>query len=91
MKEHSIPVANLVFPVLLPLAQRALLKQAVCLNDQPRCGGLEAYASLYAYDGVADVAVAAYGVAGADFFYLLYGLYLVVIVLAVYGVYLAFL
>lgn len=35
VQEHAIPVGNLVFPVLLPLAQRRLLQQPVSLDDEP--------------------------------------------------------
>ena len=58
MQEHAIPVGYLVFPVLLPLAQRVLFEQAVCLDDELRSCCLKTYTALDADDGVAYVAVA---------------------------------
>ena len=59
------------------------------LDDELGRCGLEAHAALDADDGVADVAVATDGVAGADRLNLLYGLHLIVEMLAVDGVDLA--
>ena len=83
MQEHAVPVGHLVFPILLPLAQRALLQQAVCLDDKLRCCCLEAHTAFDADDGVANVAVAANGVRSANLLNLLYGGNLVVKLLAV--------
>ena len=41
VEEHSVPVAYLILPVLLPLAQSALLQQAVSLDDELRSCSLE--------------------------------------------------
>ena len=91
MEEHAVPVGNLVFPVLLPFAQCRLLQESVRLDDQLWCGSLEAHTALDADDGVADVAVAADGIAGADLLNFLNGFHLVVEMLAVDGVYLTLL
>ena len=85
VQEHSVPVGNLVLPVLLPLAQRVLLEHAVSLDYQFGCGSLKTYTALDAYYRVAHVAVAAYAVGSADFLNLLYRLNLVVVFLAVHG------
>ena len=85
MQEHAIPVGYLVLPVLLPLAQRVLLKQTVGLDDELRSSCLKTYTALDADDGVAYVAVAANTVGCANLFYLLDGSHLVVKLLAVDG------
>ena len=77
MQEHAVPLADLVFPILLPLRERRLLQQAVSLDDQLRSSGLEAHATLDADDGIADVTVAADGIARANLFNLLDGFHLV--------------
>ena len=85
VQEHAVPVGHLVLPVLLPLAQGVLLEQAVGFYNQfGRCG-LEAHTPLDADDGVAHVEVASDGVRCPYFLYLLYGGYLVVKLLTVYG------
>ena len=55
------------------------------LNDELGSRGLETHAPLDADDGVTHVAIAAYGVGRSYFLYLLYGRYLVVILLVVDG------
>ena len=87
MQEHSVPVGNLVFPILLPLAQRIFLEHAVSLYYQFRSGSLKAYTALYADDSVANVAVAANAVSSTYLLNLLYGLNLVVVFLTVDGNY----
>ena len=54
----TVPACNLLLPVELTLCEGVLLEEVVCLDDDERCGGLEAYAALDADDGVADVDVA---------------------------------
>ena len=47
VEEHSVPVAYLSLPILLPLAQCALLQQAVSLDDELRSRSLESYTTLF--------------------------------------------
>ena len=63
----------------------------MCLDDELRCCCLKAYTTLDAYDGVADVAVATYGVACSYLFNFLDSLDLIVELLSVDGCYLALL
>ena len=77
MQEHAVPLADLVLPILLPLRECRLLQQAVSLDDQLRSSGLEAHATLDADDGIANIAVAADGIARANLFNLLDGFHLV--------------
>ena len=58
MQEHSVPVGNLILPVLLPFAEGELLQELVGGDDEHRRGGLEADTSLDADDGVPHVHVA---------------------------------
>ena len=83
MQEHAVPVGHLVLPVLLPLRQRRLLQQTVCLDNELRSSSLEAYTALDADDGIAHVGVAADGVAGTNLLNLLDGFDAVVELLAV--------
>ena len=85
MEEHSIPVGNLLLPVLLPLAQGVLLQETVCTDDEHGCCCLETYTPLDAYDGVAHMAVTTDGVCGANLLNGLDGLNLIFIASAVDG------
>ena len=85
MEEHSVPVAYLVFPILLPLAQCALLQQAVSLDDELRSCSLESYTTLDTDDGITHVAVATDGVRSANLLNLLDGSHLIIKLLAVYS------
>ena len=62
MEEHAIPVGHLVFPVLLPFAQRVFLQEAMSPYDKHRGSSLEAHASPDAYDGVTHVHVTPNGI-----------------------------
>ena len=90
VQEHSIPVGNLVFPILLPLAKGELFQEPVGTDYHHRGSRFKAYTPLDAYDGIADVHVATDTVRGADFLDLLYGCYLVAEFLSVHGGYFAF-
>ena len=83
MEEHSVPVAYLVLPILLPLAQCALLQQAVSLDDELRSCSLESYTTLDTDDGITHVAVATDGVRSTNLLNLLDGSNLVIKLLAV--------
>ena len=83
MEEHSVPVAYLVLPILLPLAQCALLQQAVSLDDELRSCSLESYTTLDTDDGVTHVAVATDGVRSTNLLNLLDGCNLIIKLLAV--------
>ena len=83
MEEHSVPVAYLILPVLLPLAQSALLQQAVSFDDELRSCSLESYTTLDADDGVTHVAVATDGVRSTNLLNLLDGSNLIIKLLAV--------
>ena len=83
MEEHSVPVAYLILPILLPLAQCALLQQAVSLNDELRSRSLESYTPLDTDDGVTHVAVATDSVRCTNLLNLLDGSHLVIKLLAV--------
>ncbi len=63
----------------------------MCLDDELRCCGLEAHASLDADDGVAHVGIAADGIRGTNLLNALYGADAVVEVLAVHTHYLTLL
>ena len=91
VEEHAVPVGDLVLPVLLPLAQSRLFEQAVCLNDDLRSSGLEAYPSLDTDDRVTHIAVAADGIACTDLLNLLNGFHLVIEMLAIDSLDLTFL
>ena len=91
MQEHAIPVGNLVLPVLLPLAQRILLQEAVGSDNQHGGCSLEAYTALDADDGVAYVAVATDSVCRTNLFHLLNGGNLVLIFHSVHAANLALL
>ena len=84
VQEHAVPVAHLVFPVLLPLRQGVLLKESVCTNDEHRSCSLETYTTLDADDGITYVTVATYGVCGTNLFDSLNSLDLIVVLLSVY-------
>lgn len=83
MEEHSVPVAYLILPILLPLAQCALLQQAVSLDDELRSCSLESYTTLDADDGVTHVAVSTDGVRSANLLNLLDGSHLIIKLLSV--------
>ncbi|OPZ45402.1 MAG: hypothetical protein BWY95_01970 [Bacteroidetes bacterium ADurb.BinA104] len=91
MQEHSIPVGNLIFPVLLPLGEGKLLKETVCVYYQHRGGGLETDTSFNAYYGIAYMTVTAYGICSANLLNLLNGFYAVIILFTVDGNQLTFL
>ena len=91
VEEHAVPVGDLILPVLLPLAQSRLLEQAVCLNDDLRSSGLEAYPPLDTDDRVTHIAVAADGIACTDLLNLLNGFHLVIEMLAIDSLDLTFL
>ena len=84
MQEHSVPVAHLVFPVLLPFRQRIFLQETVCTDDEHRSGSLETYTTLNADDSVAHVAVTPDAVSSTNLFHCLNGGNLVIVVLAVH-------
>ena len=76
MEEHSVPVAELVFPVLLPFGEGVFLQHFVCCDDEHGCGCFESYASFDADDCVTDVHVATDGVWAGELFdasYCVYG------------------
>ena len=83
MEEHSVPVAYLILPILLPLAQCALLQQAVSLDDELRSCSLESYTTLDTDDGVTHVAVATDSVRSTNLLNLLDGCNLIIKLLAV--------
>ena len=85
MQEHSVPVAHLVFPVLLPFAQGVFLKEAVCSDNEHWGCCLEAYAALDTYDGVTHMAVAANAVGSANLLYSLNSLNLIVVLHTVHA------
>ena len=59
VEEHPVPVGNLVFPVLLPFAQRIFFEETVCADDQHGSGSFKSDTSLDTDDGVSHVHVAA--------------------------------
>ena len=69
MQLHSIPCAYLVFPVLLPLAEGVFLQIFVGAEDEHRSGGFESHTTFDAYNGVAQVHIAANGEARTDGFH----------------------
>ena len=73
VKEHAIPVGYLVFPVLLPFAQRVFFKETVGTDNQHRSGSLEPYTSFDTDNRIAYVHVAPDSVRGTDLFYFLDG------------------
>ena len=85
MEEHSIPVADLILPILLPLGEGIFLKEAVGTDDKHRSSSLKAYSSLDADDCIADMTVASDTVGGSYFLYCLYGFYLVLVCNAIDG------
>ncbi len=64
MKEHSVPIAHLVFPVLLPLAEGKLLEEFVGGDDEHRGCSLKSHAALDTDNGVAHVHIAADAILG---------------------------
>ena len=90
MQEHTVPVGNLVFPVLLPFAQSTLFQQAVGFDNQLRSGCLKSHTPLDTYDRVSHVAVTAYRISRAYLLYLLNSLDLVIETLSVHRHDLAF-
>ena len=84
MQEHAVPVAHLVFPILLPLRQGVFLQETVGTDDEHGGCCLEAYTALDADNGVAHVAVTTDGVGCANLFNSLNGSNLVVVTLAVH-------
>ena len=73
MQEHTIPVGYLVFPILLPFAERVFLQHAVSLDDEFRSCGLEGYTTFDADDGITHITVTTDGIAGANLLNLLDG------------------
>ena len=84
MEEHAIPVAYLVFPILLPLGECELLKKTVSPDNKHWGCGFKPHTAFYADDGVTHMAVATDGIGCSDFLNGLYGFDFVVIVCAVY-------
>ena len=62
VQHHAVPVAHLVFPILLPLGEGMLLQQVVCFDEDERCGGFKTHPAFDANDGIAYVDVAPNGV-----------------------------
>ena len=78
MQEHTIPVGHLVFPILLPFAERVFLQHAVSLDDEFRSCGLEGYTTFDADDGITHITVTTDGIAGANLLNLLDGFDLII-------------
>ena len=63
MQEHTIPVAYLVLPVLLPFGQSMFLKHLMSGYNKYGTGSLEPNTSLDAYYSVTYVHITSYAVA----------------------------
>ena len=83
VEEHPVPVADLVFPILLPFGECEFLQKAVCADDEHRCRSFESYTAFYSYYSVAHMAVASDAELRADRFYGLYRCNLIVVASAV--------
>ena len=78
VEEHTIPVGNLILPVLLPLREGRLLQQTMRFDNELRGCSLEAYATLNTDDGVAHVGITTDGIRSTNLLDLLDGLNLII-------------
>ena len=85
MQEHTIPVGNLVFPILLPLRERRLLQQTVCLDDELGGCSLETYTALDANDSITHVGITTNGIRSTNLLNFLDGLDVVVELLTIHS------
>ena len=77
MEKHSIPVAQLLFPILLPLGGGVLFEQFVGGNNQQRGSRFKAHTALNADNGVAQIDVAPDAEGCHQFFEVLNGFHFV--------------
>ena len=62
MQKHAVPVAQLVFPVLLPFSERMFFEHFVSIDDKHGSCRFKPYPALDADNGIADVHIAPYTV-----------------------------
>ena len=83
VEEHSVPIGNLIFPVLLPFTECKLLQKTVGTDDQHRRSGFETDTAFDADDGISYVHVTSDAICATDLLHFADGLDLIFELLSV--------